>query len=64
MQLISTSASAARRQLVHAAANLGAGSSVMATLLWRAIARFLLWSFFLILKEQVFGNLFLLLFYF
>lgn len=46
MQLISTSASAARRQLVYAAANLGAGNSVMVTLLWRAIPRFLLWSFF------------------
>ena len=46
MQLISTSSSAARRQLVHAAANLGAGNSVMVTLLWRAIPRFLFRSFF------------------
>ena len=46
MQLISTSASAARRQLVHAAANLGAGNSVMVTLLWRAIPRFFVVEFF------------------
>ncbi len=55
MQLVSTSSSAARRQLVHAAATLGAGTSVLHNfVVEKSILRFLLWRSFLILKEHVF----------
>ena len=55
MQLVSTSSSAARRQLVHAAATLGAGNSVFCNfVVEKSILRFLLWRCFLILKEHVF----------